>query len=80
MYVDAQRQRSLIAARAAPLSQEEVERVRSVLNGPETHEVLIDKYAIDMTRAKMLCLRPRTWLNDEVIETSAAAIRASPGR
>ena len=44
-----------------------MERVRSVLSGPETQELLIEKYAIDMTRAKMLCLRPRTWLNDEVI-------------
>ena len=44
-----------------------MERVRSVLSGPENQELLIEKYAIDMTRAKMLCLRPRTWLNDEVI-------------
>eukprot|EP01036_Dinobryon_divergens_P029689 gene29689-38818_t len=32
----------------------EMERVRSVLSGPENQELLIEKYAIDMTRAKML--------------------------
>ena len=62
-----ERQKILIAARKAPLSQEEMGRVRLVLNGPSTQEVLIEKYAIDMTRAKILCLRPCTWLNDEVI-------------
>ena len=66
-FTEAQRQKRLISARGVPLSQEELQRVRSILIGPETHEVLIDKYAIDMTRAKILCLRPCTWLNDEVI-------------
>jgi sentrin-specific protease 1 len=38
-----------------------------VLAGPQSREVVIDKFNIDMTRAKIACLRPRTWLNDEVI-------------
>ena len=60
-------ERQLIAARKAPLSAAERNRVVSILNGPETNEVLIEKFAIDITRAKILCLRQRTWLNDEVI-------------
>jgi Ulp1 family protease len=38
-----------------------------LLNRPETNDVLIDKFNIDMTVAKITCLRPETWLNDEVI-------------
>ncbi len=38
-----------------------------VLSGPADREVLIDKFNIDMTRKKISCLKPKTWLNDEVM-------------
>jgi len=41
--------------------------VRDILNNPGSHNVLFEKFGIDITRAKLLCLRPSTWLNDEAI-------------
>jgi sentrin-specific protease 1 len=57
----------LIETRKAPISDVDQDKIRKVLNGPATHDVIIDKFNIDMTRAKIVCLRPRTWLNDEVM-------------
>ena len=57
----------LIAERFKALSTADATRVETVLSGPQTQEVVKDKFNIDMTRNKIACLRPRTWLNDEVI-------------
>lgn len=41
-------------------------KVINVVQGPNNGEVLIDKFCTPMSRLKMVCLRPNTWLNDEV--------------
>ena len=51
----------------------------SLLSGPADDEVLIDKYNIDMTRKKLSCLKPRTWLNDEVINFYVAMMMQEGG-
>jgi hypothetical protein len=48
------------------LTVEEDVHVNSVLLGPDNYDVVIDKFNVEMTRSKMLCLKPQTWLNDEV--------------
>ncbi len=57
----------LIAARKQPIPEGEIQRFQAILSGPGTHEVVIEKFNIDMTRNKLHCLRRATWLNDEVI-------------
>eukprot|EP01034_Spumella_vulgaris_P031276 gene31276-38643_t len=57
----------LVAARQADIPQSEIDAVKAILRGPASNEVVIDKFSIDMTRAKLVCLKPSTWLNDEVI-------------
>ena len=57
---------ALIAHRFLPLTEEEERRVDDVVYGPATDVKLIEKFATPMTRFKMVCLRPNTWLNDEV--------------
>ena len=57
---------ALIAFRFLPLTEEEEQRVDDVVYGPATDVKLIEKFATPMTRFKMVCLRPNTWLNDEV--------------
>ena len=54
-------------ARFGQLSADETASINSILQGPRTEQVLIEKFNIPMTRAKISCLRPETWLNDEVI-------------
>ena len=58
----------LRSARFTLLTDNEISNVDSVLNGPKNQEVLINKFNTPMDRTKLLCLRPRTWLNDEVNE------------
>lgn len=60
------RTETLRSARFTLLTNDEISKVESVLNGPKNQEVLINKFNTPMDRTKMLCLRPRTWLNDEV--------------
>jgi Ulp1 family protease len=63
-----QLQSQLLAARKESLSESEKQKVREILRGSTTsQQVLIDKFNIDMTREKFSCLRPGTWLNDEII-------------
>lgn len=64
---DQDRRQQLLLARKQPLNEEESRSATSTINGPRTHEVVIDKFNIDMTRYKIGCLRRATWLNDEVV-------------
>lgn len=57
----------LIKSRKQPIADDELRRIEAVLRGPASSEVIIDKFNIDMTRSKIVCLRKATWLNDEVI-------------
>ena len=56
----------LVSASCNISSLRDVE-LSALLSGSTDHEVLIDKFQIDMTRKKISCLKPRTWLNYEVI-------------
>jgi transposase-like protein len=58
----------LRAMRYRKLTDEENNDVDGILRGPDNHEVVIDKFNVEMTRNKMLCLKPFTWLNDEVMK------------
>ena len=49
------------------MTQDDRTELSALLSGLADHEVLIDKFKIDMTRTKISCLKPGTWLNDEVI-------------
>lgn len=60
-------QRTLISARLTPLTTEDTRKVTTILRGPSNDQLLIEKFNIPMTREKILCLRPGTWLNDEII-------------
>jgi AAA domain len=68
VIVASNRQHRLRAIRYIVQSSEETERVDSVLCGPDNYDVVIAKFNVEMTRSKMLCLRPEKWLNDEVRE------------
>jgi sentrin-specific protease 1 len=57
----------LIPARYEEIPTEEETRFKRIAHGPETDEVIIEKFNIPMTKAKLACLKPSTWLNDEVI-------------
>jgi sentrin-specific protease 1 len=58
----------LIESRRAPIPDEELRKVREFFNLTKySHEILTDKFNIDMTEEKLSSLRPYTWLNDEVI-------------
>lgn len=67
MDIDDEEKDLLIEKRKQPLSQEEKNKVQKVLSGPSNSQILIDKFNIDMSREKIVCLRPSTWLNDEAI-------------
>ncbi len=57
----------LIKARKADLPQSDIDKLRQIFKEPANHEKLTEKFGIDITRAKIACLKPSTWLNDEVI-------------
>jgi hypothetical protein len=57
----------LLSSRRKPLTTEEETTVTAALSSPHNGTLLIEKFKIPMTRAKLSCLRPVTWLNDEVI-------------
>lgn len=57
----------LIKSRKIPLTQEENSQIDNILNGPRNDQIITDKFDFQMTRAKIQCLRPHVWLNDEII-------------
>ena len=59
-------QEELLAMRYVPLTDVENNEVDNILDGPNNLDLVIEKFNIPMNRNKMLCLRPSTWLNDEV--------------
>ena len=63
-----------VSGRRCILTTEERLSVLGVLNGPLLTEVLIEIHAIDITPKKLQCLRPRTWLNDEIINVYFAML------
>ena len=53
--------------RLRPLTDDENREVEFALAPPYNHSVLIDMFNVEITKHKISCLRPSTWLNDEVI-------------
>jgi Ulp1 family protease len=49
------------------VTQEDRLRISNDLESADSNRVIIEKFSIDMTVKKLQCLRPRQWLNDEVI-------------
>jgi len=64
---DEERIRAGVLLRTRQLSAQQREQALATLNASPTEELLTDKYNITMSSRKLLCLRPNTWLNDEVI-------------
>ena len=58
-----------LSLRNVKMTEDDVIHLSGVLSGTITQPdtILIDKFHIDMTVAKISCLKPGTWLNDEVI-------------
>lgn len=56
----------LIACRFADVDGNELKTLRELLRARNPDNQPIVKYNIDMTELKLSCLRPSTWLNDEV--------------
>ncbi|CBN77616.1 conserved unknown protein [Ectocarpus siliculosus] len=53
--------------RKGPLSQEQEREVDRAFNSGPDHEVLVNAFNASLTRRDLKCLRPYTWLNDEVV-------------
>lgn len=61
---------NLINLRRQNLPLEEINFVNEVLNTTDIllrHNILVCKFNIDMTYNKISCLRPSSWINDEVV-------------
>jgi sentrin-specific protease 1 len=73
---------ALVAARCANLNGEERAAVEKLLTGsPNDHKtVVVDKFNIDITVGKLVCLRRNTWLNDEVVNFYMAMLQERDAR
>mmetsp|Transcript_60352 Transcript_60352/g.106070 ORF Transcript_60352/g.106070 Transcript_60352/m.106070 type:complete len:394 (-) Transcript_60352:70-1251(-) len=67
MDVDEDQEAELIAARKAAIDSQEAATVKQILSGRSSNDIVIDKFNIDITVSKISCLKPGTWLNDEVV-------------
>lgn len=67
----------MLAKRAAALAATERRETEALLKGsPDDHStIVIVKFNIDITVAKFVCLRPRAWLNDEVVNFYMAMLQ-----
>ena len=61
--------KTLLDSRFRLLEKTDIDRVQSTLQRCMTEDeaILKDKFNIEMTGRKLRCLKPNTWLNDEVI-------------
>lgn len=66
MEVEEDQHAALIVARKTGADPAEIDAFRDVIRKQGSF-VVIDKFNIDMTVAKILCLKGNTWLNDEVV-------------
>jgi Ulp1 family protease len=55
-----------ISARKEDISKDEISKIDSILRS-KGNDLVIDKFNIDITTGKFHCLRPHTWLNDEIV-------------
>ena len=56
-----------LAMRHVTLTHDEVVISQNLLRQPFNEDLVISKFNIPMSRLKISCLKPETWLNDEVI-------------
>jgi sentrin-specific protease 1 len=73
---------ALVAARCADLTAEERVVVEELLKGSANDHktVVVDKFNIDITVGKLVCLRRNTWLNDEVVNFYMAMLQERDAR
>ena len=53
--------------RHVTLTHDEILISQNLLRQPFNEDLVISKFNIPMSRLKISCLKPETWLNDEVI-------------
>lgn len=58
---------TLTRMRLLPLSQADRYEANNILRLPASETIIIEKFNIPFTQRLMTCLRPCTWLNDEVV-------------
>jgi hypothetical protein len=58
--------KTMVSHRFVPIDEKDMAKASAALKGPRSGDILQMKYNIDITREKFSCLRPQTWLNDEV--------------
>lgn len=72
---------ALLAARMKDIEDADRDEVIKLLRGrPQDHSIVIDKFNIDITVAKIVCLRNGTWLNDEVVNFYMAMLQDRDAR
>ena len=62
--------------RTAPVSDGDRDKYNQLMSEPHNDEILITRFAVDITRYKISCLNDRTWLNDEVINFYMKMLKA----
>lgn len=67
MDVEDDQAAALISARQSAIDPQEAAAIKQVLSGRSSNDIVIDKFNIDITVSKIICLRPSTWLNDEIV-------------
>ena len=60
---------NLTEMRFNPLPEEELRKFDAILSSHSCSlsEIIIQKFAIPINKEKLECLKPKTWLNDEVL-------------
>ena len=58
----------LPSLRNISLTLEDRNTIQSILAGPESNDILVHKFGIDMSVSKFQRLRPVTWLDDSLID------------
>lgn len=64
---EAMQRKSVAKPTVPPLTDEECASADASLESGDASEVLCSRFNVDLTRGQLACLRPCTWLNDEVI-------------
>jgi len=67
MDVEEDASAGLIELRKKPVDESELQTIRDILRNRNGQTIVIDKFNIDITISKITCLRPNTWLNDEIV-------------
>lgn len=67
---------TLVRHRREALSNVELARVKQELYGAgDDKDVVVNKFNVELIREKLLCLKPGTWLNDEIINFTMSMLQ-----